>query len=49
MKFRSSMTLFARGAVDKDKIRIRKYSSDAWKNISGGEPDRLTLAALPNF
>ena len=44
MKFRSSMTLFAQAAK-----RITKYSSDASKNISGGEPDRLTLAALPNF
>jgi uncharacterized protein (DUF1810 family) len=43
MKFRSSMTLFAQTAKDNEIFRrcLDKYFR--------GEPDRLTLAALPNF
>jgi uncharacterized protein (DUF1810 family) len=43
MKFRSSMTLFAQTAKDNEIFRrcLEKYFQ--------GEPDRLTLAALPNF
>jgi uncharacterized protein (DUF1810 family) len=42
-KFRSSMTLFAQTAKDNEIFRrcLEKYFQ--------GEPDRLTLAALPNF
>jgi uncharacterized protein (DUF1810 family) len=43
MKFRSSMTLFAQTAKDNEIFTrcLEKYFQ--------GEPDRLTLAALPNF
>ncbi len=42
-KFRSSMTLFAQTAKDNEIFRrcLEKYFQ--------GEPDSLTLAALPNF
>jgi uncharacterized protein (DUF1810 family) len=42
-KFRSSMTLFAQTAKDNEIFTrcLEKYFQ--------GEPDRLTLAALPNF
>ena len=49
MKFRSSMTLFARGAVDKDKNKDKEIFQRCLEKYFGGEPDRLTLAALPNF
>jgi uncharacterized protein (DUF1810 family) len=47
MKFRSSMTLFAHAAVDKDKDK--ELFQHCLQKYFGGEPDRLTLAALPNF
>ena len=49
MKFRSSMTLFARGAVDKDKDKDKEIFQRCLEKYFRGEPDRLTLAALPNF
>ena len=45
MKFRSSMTLFAHAASDKDKEIFQRCLDKYF----GGEPDRLTLAALPDF
>ena len=41
--------LFARGAVDKDKNKDKEIFQRCLEKYFGGEPDRLTLAALPNF
>ena len=49
MKFRSSMTLFARAAVDKDKNKDKEIFQRCLEKYFGGEPDRVTLAALPDF
>jgi uncharacterized protein (DUF1810 family) len=49
MKFRSSMTLFARGAVEKDKNKDKEIFQRCLEKYFGGALDRLTLAALPNF
>jgi uncharacterized protein (DUF1810 family) len=46
LKFRSSMTLFAHGAADKKNKEIFQGCLDKYFR---GEPDSLTLAALPNF
>jgi uncharacterized protein (DUF1810 family) len=48
-KFRSSMTLFARAAVDKDKDKDKEIFQRCLDKYFRGEPDRLTLAPLPDF